>query len=529
MMTASGLEERGIMQETKRHFGSLVTFGISSSICSVIVGIIPLYGQSIKSGGPGVMIWGFIIVGLFALTHACCLAEMASTYPTAGTLFDWSFLVGGPEWGPFLSWMTAWLNMLGQVASIGAAIYAASLEVVSLATLLGPVDVLSNQPVIFGVFTSLLLFAGVSNIFTEQVLTRVSVLGVVTHLFGCIFIMVFVLAFAPSLQSGSFVFTDYENMTGIDSTFSVYLIGTLSAATTYTGYDAAASIAEETVHSQNSPRAIVLAVATTILLGSALIITLNFSIQDVSALVSADDGANVFNMLVLQTVGSSSAVAFHFVLFLAMQCAACANMTSVSRLIYSFSREGALPFSSFWGTMNTDYNSPIRAVILATLLTWLLGVVGWQGDIFPVFFSLSTVAYYASYFLPVISRVTIGWYKNYECGEFTLGCLSRPMCIVSSCFCCFIVVVLCLPLTANNVNYAGPGLLAAILYAIISWVVYARYWYKRDFKLGLPVLMDSMVTEMDDQPSFDGWHNDFPGRIPASLAELHDAPAAEST
>jgi hypothetical protein len=45
---------------------------------------------------------------------SCCvslvLAEIAAAFPTAGGIYYWSYRLGGEEWGPFLSWMTAWWN-----------------------------------------------------------------------------------------------------------------------------------------------------------------------------------------------------------------------------------------------------------------------------------------------------------------------------------------------------------------------------------------------------------------------------------
>ena len=39
------------------------------------------------------------------------MAELASAYPTAGGLYFWAFRLGGRGW----AWVTAWLNMIGQV------------------------------------------------------------------------------------------------------------------------------------------------------------------------------------------------------------------------------------------------------------------------------------------------------------------------------------------------------------------------------------------------------------------------------
>src|SRR2546425_1344291 len=52
------------------------------------------------------------------------MAELASLYPTAGGLYFWAFRLGGRGW----AWLTAWLNMIGQVTitagiNVAAAIY----------------------------------------------------------------------------------------------------------------------------------------------------------------------------------------------------------------------------------------------------------------------------------------------------------------------------------------------------------------------------------------------------------------------
>lgn len=37
---------------------------------------------------------------------------------TAGGLYYWAFSLGGPEWGPFLSWITGWFLFTGSVCGV---------------------------------------------------------------------------------------------------------------------------------------------------------------------------------------------------------------------------------------------------------------------------------------------------------------------------------------------------------------------------------------------------------------------------
>ena len=47
------------------------------------------------------------------------MAEIASTYPTAGGLYYWSSKLGSPAWG----WFTGWFNLIGLIGIIGAVGY----------------------------------------------------------------------------------------------------------------------------------------------------------------------------------------------------------------------------------------------------------------------------------------------------------------------------------------------------------------------------------------------------------------------
>ena len=63
--------------------------------------------------------WGWIIVGVFTTFVALSMAEIASTYPTAGGLYYWSSKLGSPAWG----WFTGWFNLIGLIGIIGAVGY----------------------------------------------------------------------------------------------------------------------------------------------------------------------------------------------------------------------------------------------------------------------------------------------------------------------------------------------------------------------------------------------------------------------
>src|SRR6266487_2692026 len=118
------LHQLGYAQQLFRQMGGFSNFAISFSIISILTGAVLLYGYGLKFAGPIINSVGWPVVSLFTLCVAASMAELASAYPTAGGLYFWSFRLGGRTW----AWVTAWLNMVGQVTitagvNVGAAMY----------------------------------------------------------------------------------------------------------------------------------------------------------------------------------------------------------------------------------------------------------------------------------------------------------------------------------------------------------------------------------------------------------------------
>src|SRR4029079_2096635 len=118
------LARLGYAQQLYREMGGFSNFAVSFSIISILTGAVLLFGYGLKFAGPLVNSAGWPLVSLLTLAVAASMAEIASAYPTAGGLYFWAYRLGGRRW----AWVTAWLNMISQVAitagiNIAAAIY----------------------------------------------------------------------------------------------------------------------------------------------------------------------------------------------------------------------------------------------------------------------------------------------------------------------------------------------------------------------------------------------------------------------
>src|SRR4051812_16196496 len=124
------LKRLGYAQQLFREMGGFSNFAISFSIISVLTGAVLLFGYGLKFAGPIINTVGWPVVSLFTLFVAASMAELASAYPTAGGLYFWAFRLGGVKW----AWVTAWLNMIGQVTIVAGVNIVASTYIIGACT-----------------------------------------------------------------------------------------------------------------------------------------------------------------------------------------------------------------------------------------------------------------------------------------------------------------------------------------------------------------------------------------------------------
>lgn len=482
------LRKLGYNQETKRIFSTFTNFGLSASMVSIMLGIIPLYGYSLQNGGPVVMVWSWIVVGIFALGVVSSLGEIACAFPTMGALYFWAYRLGGPKWGPFASWTAGWCNLLGQIAGFASGGYSGAQIIASIIYLING-DTLSNAYILL-IYAIVLTVAGVVNTYSETLLTSLCYISVMWHICGALIIIIWMAVTAPIIQPASFVFTEFINESETFSSTYVALLGVLAAGSTFTGYDTAAHVAEETrVAHKAAPWGMLLCVINCLVLGVAFIIGLNFCIQDVDSLISksgTDDGSGnalpAYTLLWQQTVGNNATIFFLGIVFIAVECSNCANLTSACRMVYAFSRDKALPASSYFYHLDPKTKTPVRAIWFCVVVAFILGIPGLTNEtVLSALFSLTATGLYSSYLIPILLRITVSR-NTFEAKEFSLGKYSVPVACISLVWCVFMVIVLCLPsvtpITLDNMNYSPVGLGAVLVCCWLYWTVSARHWFK---------------------------------------------------
>jgi amino acid transporter len=334
-----------------------------------------------------------------------------------------------------------------------------------------------------------LLAHGIVNQFGVRLVALLNDISVWWHIIG-VLIIVGVLTFVPSHhQSASFVFTHVVNNTGWHSTFYVLLLGLLLAQYTFTGYDASAHMTEETHKAATAgPRGIVSSIVVSLIAGWVLLIGVTFAIQHYTAEVTSATGvppAQIF----IDAAGVATGKFLLLVVIGAQLFCGMSSVTANSRMIYAFSRDGALPGSSFWHKVNKRTRTPTNAIWLAAVFAFVLGLPYlWNATAYAAVTSIAVIGLYIAYVLPTFLRLRQG--RDFRRGPWHLGAWSMPIGIIAVTWVVFITILFMLPtaspITFKTFNYTVVAVLVVLGFAGIWWLVSARKWFTGPRVQGTP-------------------------------------------
>lgn len=480
------LARMGYKQELKRDLSLVQNFGVSFSIISVITGIPSLFLFGLTTGGPAVMVWGWVVVAFFTMLVGLAMAEICSAHPTSGGPYFWAAMIAKPQNAAFASWVTGWFNLLGQVA-VTTGISFACANFISTACTIGTNFQPSSRKTI-GIYAAVLFTQGMINTFGVRILKYLNNVSVWWHALGTTSLVIAILAAAPKHQSGKFVFQTFIDGTGVNgvgwseraSSAYVAVIGILMAQYTLTGFDASAHMTEETHNAAMSGSiGIVMSIGVSAILGWFLILGLLFSIQDYDNTIASPTGQPV-TQIFLDTVGQNGAIVLMVIIIGAMFFCGTFSVTSNSRMMYAFSRDGAIPGSSFFHKVDRRWRSPIRTVWLACTLSFILGLPSLGSSVaFSAATSIATIGLYISYGIPIALRVVNA--DRFVRGPFHLGRFSNVVAGTAVLWIAFIAVVFCLPelnpVTSQTLNYAPVAVAIVVAYSLGFWFVSARKWF----------------------------------------------------
>jgi len=471
------LHKLGYAQELRRRMSTFSNFAVSFTIISILSGCLTLYGYGMNTGGPVVMTIGWPLVGVMVILVGLAMAEVCSSYPTAGGLYYWAAKLGGNNSAGW-SWFTGWFNLLGQVGvtagiDFGLALFADAL-----------LSALFNYPTTPGwivlIYAVVLFLHGLLNTFGVGLVALLNDISVWWHLVGVAVIFI-VLFFVPTHhQSVSYIFTGFVNNTGFGSGIYVFLIGLLLAQYTFTGYDASAHMTEETNNAAIAgPRGIVWSIVISLIAGWILLIGVTGAIQNYAAESTAvTPAAQVF----IDAVGHNLGLFLLFIVVGAQFYCGMSSVTANSRMIYAFSRDGAVPGSQFWHKINPRTRTPTNSIWFAAVGAFILGL---PYLISPVAYfavtSIAVIGLYIAYGIPILLRLLAG--ERFQRGPWHLKQWSYVVGWIAVIWIAFIAILFVLPQVAPGnttvtFNYAPVAVGVVLLYSGGYWFLSAKNWFK---------------------------------------------------
>ncbi len=493
----------GYKQELNRSWSGFSNFAISFSVISILSGCFTTFSQAWNNGGPIAISIGWPIISFCILIVGLSMAELASAYPTSGGIYWWASKLGGAKAGFY----TGWLNLIGLLAITASVVYgvAVFLNIVlatyfpNYATSFLGGDNIKQQ---FFWFLIIMTMSTVLNCFSSRVQAIINNISVWWHVFGAA-LVILILVIAPAdHQDIKWVFTHKINNSGFASgkVYWLYVLplGFLLTQYTITGFDASAHMSEETQGAHiTAAKGIWQSIFYSAVGGYILLMAFLFAATKPEIVNSLDGTVNPYGRgsVIAILANALSPLLFKLVLLIStggqLFCSV-ACLTSCSRMMFAFSRDGAVPGHKYWAKVNKRH-VPVNAILVSALIGVLITLPAlWKspGGIPTAFYavvSISVIGLYLAIFIPIWLRFRKG--DGFETGAWNLGKKYKWMNLLAIIEIVIICVYFVLPFepaavpgnenfTWLAVNYAPILVGLTFIFLWVWWHLSVKKWFK---------------------------------------------------
>jgi amino acid transporter len=472
------LRSLGIKPELKRSLGFLSNFAVAFSYISVSTGTFTVFALAIGFSGP-IFFWAWPLVILGQTFVALNFAELASHFPVAGSIYQWSKRLSNRTLGWFTGWIYFWAGVLTTTA------VAVTVPLV-VAGINGNPDFLAS-PDPTGItsmyaFVALvtLVITTVINAFGVRLLSIINNIGVATEILGML-VFALILLFFANHQSPAILF----DSRGLESAangnvFAIFLIGAFIALFVVYGFDTAGTFGEETIDAgRQAPRGILSAIWLSGIVGAVFLLAILLSFKDIDAAIKE---GQAFGFPIATTItdnlnqeiagGITFGELYLFVILASVFVCTLAIQAATTRLMFSMGRDRRLPLGGVWAHVNKTFKTPTNAAvavgILAALPIILTGPLGAA-----TLAIAATGMIYLSYFLcnlGVFVARTKGWPR--QGAWFKLGSWGTIINLVALLYGGFMIVNIGLWVAPNLFGDFGTDLRALsnpFINTFLSW------------------------------------------------------------
>ncbi|KAI9373493.1 amino acid/polyamine transporter I [Aspergillus egyptiacus] len=419
--------------------------------------------SGLYNGGPAAIVYGSIVSLVGNLAIAMSLAELASIHPTAGAQYHWSYV---------FSWS----------ALVCIAPFFIGSQIQGMIVLTNP----DYEPHRWR--STLLMWAVaivpiITNIFARRILAGIEIAAGIMHVVFLPVIIGVVVHLAPRSENGFVWDTFASGFSGWKDSGVIFSVGLLGVITPLSGIDGVIHMAEEVKNAKIAiPRSMVWGTLINGVMAFGYAVAVMYSMGSYAAALMTPTGYPVIE-IAYQATGSKAATIVLMAMGMLPGWIAFFNaLASVTRLAWAFARDNGLPFSDFFAKVDSRLKIPLRALFLVSGCVFVLSFIQiGSTTAFNAILSLSTLGLYISYLFPLVFLVIRRFAAPQDIpqGAFRLGRWGLPVNLVAILFATYFSIFLpfppTLPVTAENMNYAGPVLGLVMLLACLDWVVRGRH------------------------------------------------------
>lgn len=365
------LRSLGIKPELKRSLGFLSNFAVAFSYISVSTGTFTVFALALGFAGP-IFFWAWPLVILGQTFVALNFAELASHFPVAGSIYQWSKRLSNRTLGWFTGWIYFWAGVLTTTA------VAVTVPLV-VAGINGSPDFLASpDPTGMYAFVAIVTLVTTTaiNAFGVRLLSIINNIGVATEILGML-VFALILLFFANHQSPTILF----DSRGLESAangnvFAIFLIGAFIALFVVYGFDTAGTFGEETVDaSRHAPRGILSAIWLSGIVGAVFLLAIILSFQDIDAAIAEGQAfgfpiATTLQQNLTQEIvgGITFGELYLFIILVSVYVCTLAIQGATTRLMFSMGRDGRLPFGRLWAHVSPRFRTPSYAALAVGLL-----------------------------------------------------------------------------------------------------------------------------------------------------------------
>jgi urea carboxylase system permease len=347
----------GIKPELQRRLGFLSNFAVAFSYISVSTGTYTLIALGLGVGGPA-FFWSWPIVILGQTFVALNFAELASHFPVAGSIYQWSKRLSNKTLGWFTGWFYFWAGVVTVTAVAGTV-------PLVLSSIFGfangdpsPIPGLNNL-IFYSILT--LISTTLINAYGIRLLQIINNIGVAAEILGMLVFAVILLIVGRHQDLSVLTQTAGVENTEGHGYLPVFAIAMFMSLFVVYGFDTAGTFGEETVDaSRQAPRGILSAIWLSGLVGFVFLLAIVLAIPDVTA--SLTDPAPIATSI-RAGLGQTFGDLYLYVILAAVYVCTLAIQGATTRLMFSMGRDGRMPLGRLWGQVNHTFKTPANAAV----------------------------------------------------------------------------------------------------------------------------------------------------------------------